>query len=346
MIKTIISVYLRVILIAAVTISVLCSVLFYSCGNSTIVQSNQNETNDYYNWSVASEALEGISDISAGSRNVVFASGIKSYRISDGIRTEINFHDDKFTPTEVKAFDENYAVFLGYKSFPSDTAYFKIYDNGTIKSHKLSLQQGELLHEIFILEKNKFYIANEGPLTWYEFNNGVFTQHTLPNNHTPLKFTKMNDAVYLITQYENNLFNYFFKIENGSAIEIRNEAPNGRLFYMDNDIIKVVEEDLLVEFYYYSNTGWTKFYSSYTNSNGEQVVYISGDSKDFFSVITVDNQYNFHGKVWNGAEYKAQENFPSGLTAFNTLGKASNYKSGVYYFYHSEIKKLFRGEKK
>lgn len=321
------------------------SVIFLSCNNDSPTVSNNIQT-DYYIWSTVSDGLEGISSISAGSSNVVFASGIKSYRISDRIRTEINFHDEKFTPTEVKAFDENYAVFLGYKSFPSDTAYFKIYDDGIIKTYKLAVQHGELLHEIFILARNKFYAANEGPLTWYEFNNGVFTQHTLPNNHTPLKFTKLNNAVYLITLYENNLFNYFFKIENGSAVEVRNDAPNGRLFYLNNDIVKVVEEDLLVEFYFYTTSGWTKFYSSYNNSNGEQVVYISGDSKQFFSAITIDNQYNFHGKVWNGTEYKVQENFPSGLTAFNTLGKVSNYKSDVYYFYHSELKKLFRGEKK
>jgi hypothetical protein len=324
--------------------AILCFIVFSSCRNDTPTISNTART-DHFNWSAFIEGLEGISGISAASNNVVFVSGIKSYIISNSVKTELNFNDDKFTPTEVKSLDENYAVFLGYKSFPSDTAYFKIYDSGIIKTYTLALKQGDALNEIFILEHDKFYIANEGPLTWYEFNNGVFTQHNLPNNHTPLKFAKHNNNVYLTSQFENNLFNVFFKIENGNAVEVRSEAPDGRLFYLNNDIIKVIEENFLIEFYYYTNTGWTKFYTTYTNSNGEKAVYISGDSKDFFSVITVDNQYNFHGSVWTGREYKSQGNFPSGLTAFSTLGKASNYKSNGFYFYHSEAKKLFRAQR-
>lgn len=328
----------------AVVILIAASVSFLSCSNNSPVSPDNTEKN-YYNWSIASEGLEGITSISAGSSNVVFASGIKSYRISDGIRTEINFHDEKFTPVDVKAFDDNYAVFLGYKSFPSDTAFFKIYSNGTVRSYSLALKQGDFLNEVFILDKDKFYITNEGPITWYEFNKGVFTEHNLPNNHAALKFTKMNNEIFLISKYENNAFNVFFKIENGSAAEVRTEAPDGKLFFLNNDIIKVIEEDMAVEYFNYTNAGWNKFYSSYTNSNGEKAVYLSGSSKDFFSIITLDNQYNFHASVWNGREYKQQENFPSGLTSFNTLGKASNYKDGAYYFYHSEVKKLFRAVK-
>ena len=328
----------------AFIILIAASVTFLSCNNDSPVGTNTPSGN-YYNWSIASEGLEGITSISSGNANVVFASGIKSYRIANGIRTEINFHDEKFTPVDVKALDENYAVFLGYKTFPSDTAFFKIYTNGTVKSYNLPLKQGDFLNEVFILDKDKFYITNEGPVTWYEFNKGVFTEHTLPNNHAALKFTKMNNEIYLISKYENNGFNVFFKIENGSAIEVRNEAPDGKLFFLNNDIIKVKEEDMSVEFYNYTGTGWNKFYSSYANSNGEKAVYISGDSKDFFSVITLDNQYNFRGNTWSGREYKQQENFPSGLTSFNTLGKASNFKDGVFYFYHSEVKKLFKAVK-
>lgn len=328
----------------AFLILIAASVTFLSCKNDSPVGINTRSEN-YYNWSIVNEGLEGITSISSGSSNVVFASGIKSYRIANGIRTEINFHDEKFTPVDVKAFDDNYAVFLGYKSFPSDTAFFKIYTNGTVKSYNLPLKQGDFLNEVFILDKDKFYITNEGPLTWYEFNKGVFTEHTLPNNHTALKFTKTYNEIYLISKYENNGFNVFFKIENGSATEVRNEAPDGKLFFLNNDILKVIEEDLSVEYYNYTSTGWNKFYSSYSNTNGEKAVYISGDSKDFFSVITLDNQYNFYGNTWNGSEYKQQENFPSGLTSFNTLGKASNYKDGAFYFYHSEVKKLFKAAK-
>ncbi len=328
----------------AFLILIAASVTFLSCNNDSPVGINTRSEN-YYNWSIVNEGLEGITSISSGSSNVVFASGIKSYRIANGIRTEINFHDEKFTPVDVKAFDDNYAVFLGYKSFPSDTAFFKIYTNGTVKSYNLPLKQGDFLNEVFILDKDKFYITNEGPLTWYEFNKGVFTEHTLPNNHTALKFTKTYNEIYLISKYENNGFNVFFKIENGSATEVRNEAPDGKLFFLNNDILKVIEEDLSVEYYNYTSTGWNKFYSSYSNTNGEKAVYISGDSKDFFSVITLDNQYNFYGNTWNGSEYKQQENFPSGLTSFNTLGKASNYKDGAFYFYHSEVKKIFKAAK-
>lgn len=328
----------------AFLILIAASVTFLSCNNDSPVGINTPSGN-YYSWSIVNEGLEGITSISSGSSNVVFASGIKSYRIANGIRTEINFHDEKFTPVDVKAFDDNYAVFLGYKSFPSDTAFFKIYSNGTVKSYSLALKQGDFLNEVLILDKDKFYITNEGPLTWYEFNKGVFTEHTLPNNHTALKFTKTYNEIYLISKYENNGFNVFFKIENGSATEVRNEAPDGKLFFLNNDILKVIEEDLSVEYYNYTSTGWNKFYSSYSNTNGEKAVYISGDSKDFFSVITLDNQYNFYGNTWNGSEYKQQENFPSGLTSFNTLGKASNYKDGAFYFYHSEVKKLFKAAK-
>lgn len=328
----------------AFIILIAASASFLSCNNDSPVGTNTSSGN-YYSWSIVSEGLEGITSISAGSSNVVFASGIKSYRIANGIRTEINFHDEKFTPVDVKAYDENYAVFLGYKSFPSDTAFYKIYSNGTVKSYSLALKQGDFLNEVFILDKDKFYTTNEGPITWYEFNKGVFTEHTLPNNHAALKFTKMNNEIYLISKYENNSFNVFFKIENGSAIKVRNEAPDGKLFFLNNGIIKVKEEDFSVEYYTYTSAGWNKFYSSYTNSNGERVVYISGDSKDFFSVITLDNQYNFHGNVWNGREYIQQENFPSGLTSFNTLGKAGNFKDGAYYFYHSDTKKIYRAKK-
>jgi len=330
-----------ILLIPAV---ILCSVFFLSCRNDSPTVSNNLRT-DFYNWSVVSDGLEGISGISAGSDRTVFTAGIKSYRISNGIRTELNFQEEKFTPTEVKAMDENYAVFLGYRSFPSDTAFFKIYDNGKISTHSVPMDQSEFLANIFILEKDKFYIANEGPLTWYEFNKGNFIKHSLPNNHTPLKFTKLNNEVYLVSQYENNLFKVFFKIENGSYTIVRNEAPDGKLFFLNDDIIKVMEDNFTTEFYRFTNNGWDKFYSSYTNSNGEQILYLSGNSKNLFSAITVDNQYNFHGWVWTGNKYSEQANFPQGLSSFNTLGRISDYKSDAFYFYHSDAKKLFMAKK-
>ncbi|MBN8571558.1 MAG: hypothetical protein J0M18_18190, partial [Ignavibacteria bacterium] len=257
-----------------------------------------------------------------------------------------NLGNEKFVTSEVKALDENYAIFLGYKNFPPDSAYIKIYDNGHIKNYSTPLAQGDYLQEIFIIDRDNFFIANDGGLSYYEFKNNVFKQHLLPNNFTPVKFIKMNNELYLTARYEINSFNAFFKIGiNREASLIRTEEPYGRLFFLNNDIIKVIEEDLSVEFYNYTGTGWSKFYNSYSNTNGERTVYINGDTKDFFSVITLDNQYNFHGNVWNGKEYEQQDNFPSGLTSFNTLGKASNYNDGAFYFYHSEVKKLFKAVK-
>ena len=352
MIKTITAVYLRVLLIATISISILCSVLFYSCSENSIVQTQSKtpNTNDYYIWSVETADLEGITSVSgtggqAGS-NPIYAGGIKSYRILNGVKKEINFNDEKFIASEVKAFNKDYAVFLGYKNFPPDTAYFKIYDNDVIKSYSTKLEQTDYLQGIYIIDKNNFFVANEGPLCYYEFKDSEFKRHMLPNNFTPLKFTKLNGELLLTARYENNSFNTFFKIAaDGTASILRSEEPNGRIFYLNNDIIKVTEDNMLVEFSYFTSTAWTKFYSSWRNSNGEKAVYLTGESKDFFSVMTVDNQYNIHVNVWNGKEYTEQDNFPSGLTAFETLGTVSDYNNGAFYFYYSSAKKLFKALK-
>jgi len=357
MIRTITAVYLRAIVFASVLICVLCSMLFYSCGDEALVHNPPApSSNDYFNWSVECNDLEGITSISGtvgvnpiyavNAIHTIFTGGIKNYKITNGTKHEINLGDEKFVTSEVKALDENYAIFLGYKNFPPDSAYIKIYDNGHIKNYSTPLAQGDYLQEIFIIDRDNFFIANDGGLSYYEFKNNVFKQHLLPNNFTPVKFIKMNNELYLTARYEINSFNAFFKIGiNREASLIRTEEPYGRLFFLNNDIIKVIEDNMFIEFHYFTSNGWTKFYSAWNNSNGEKILHLAGSSKDFFSSITVDNQYNIHANVWNGTEYSEQDNFPIGLTAFNTLGKVSEFNSNSFYFYHAEAKRLLKAVK-
>lgn len=321
------------------------SVLFVSCKEDATTGPSV-ETGNYYNWSTQSASFSYVGNISAAVNNTLFVSGSKSYKIVDGVSTQINFNDSTFTSNRVFAYDDTYALFFGINTLAQQ--FLKIYDNGIISSYIWSPSTAS--GDVYFEAKNKFYFCNTNIFSnkYFYFNSGVVATYTLPGGVNTRFIRKTGDKIFLfVDSYSGPLAEVqAYKISASGFTLAFSGASQGYLFPLTNDVIRVTQDSLNHRFDYFTETGWQNLFSYSSPTNLQYVNQVAGDSKSFFLSFAYNYGGDFMASVYNGNSFTGQVNFiPTAFSGGSML--MSNYADNSVYFVNQlNATKIIKGKLK
>lgn len=305
------------------------SVFLISCNNDTTIGPS-TESSNYYEWSTIPVSFSYVGNISAAKNQTLFVSGSKSYKIVNGVSTEIYFNDSTYYSNLVFAYDDTHAAFLGTSM---GQQFLKIYDNGVIYTYSWS--PPTTIGDIYFEQKNKFFYCNFISNTYYLFNSGTMVPYTLPSDVYPRNIRKIGENVYLFADsYVGGLpVLMAYKISTSGFTQVFTGANQGQLYPLTNDLIRITQDSLNHKFEYFTEAGWQNLFSYASPTNLQYVNPIAGGTKSFFLYFAFNYSGGYTASVYNGNSYTQQANFNtsafSGGTAATLL---SNYADNTLYF--------------
>lgn len=304
------------------------SLLLISCNNDTAIGPS-TETSNYYEWSTIPISLSYVGNISAAKNQTLFVSGTKSYKITNGVTTEINFNDSTFFSSLVFAYDDTYAAFLGGSM---GQQFLKIYDNGVIYTYSWSPTTS--IGDIYFEQKNKFFYCNPFSSTYYLFNSGTMVPYTLPSYVYPRYIRKIGENVYLFADsYAGGSATQAYKISTTGFTLAYSGAVQGQLFPLTNDLIRITQDSLNHKFEYFSEAGWQNLFSYASPTNLQYVNPVAGGTKSFFLYFAFNYSGDYTASVYNGNSITQQSNFITTTFSGGTGGTLlSNYADNTLYF--------------
>jgi len=304
-------------------------IFLLSCGNESPTDPNTDSSN-YYNWTVIPVAMDSVYKISAANDDVAFIAGNSSYKITGSNAARIDFQDTSFRCSGVEAFDKNNAVFWGGSS-SSPGLKFKIYDEGVFTSY--SFTAGTPNFKFLFITKNKFYFSSESH--YYLFDSGVLTEFDVPVSESAKAIVSVSGSICLFTMF--NASSYYqdrvYRIVDNSLILISSLAQQGRLHFLNNDVIRVTQDSINHALDYFNGSGWTNFFSFTTPANSYYIQYLAGNIRNQFLWVWFDWNVNAYASVFSVNAKIEQTNFPTGAITVNipAIRTVSNYADNTYY---------------
>ncbi|MBN8569979.1 MAG: hypothetical protein J0M18_10130 [Ignavibacteria bacterium] len=304
--------------------------LFSSCNEDSIIGPS-TESSNYYEWSTFPVSFNSVANISAAKNQTLFVSGSKSYKITNGVVSEINFNDSNFRANLVFAYDDTYAVFLGTNNTAEQ--FLKIYDNGVINTYAWSPTTAS--GDIYFEQKEKFFYCNSYSNVYYYFNNGTMTPYTLPAAILPKFIRKIGDSVYLFANFftRNSSSLRVYKISIAGFTEVYRGENQGEIFPLTNDVIRLTRDNANNTFDYFKETDWQNLFTNSLSANSQYISSLSGDTKSFMLAIGINPSGEYTAFVYNGNSYTKQANFiPGAFSGNSSLWFKSNYADNMVYF--------------
>ena len=304
--------------------------LFFGCKEDSPVSGNTNAA-ESYNWSVMDSPATYMSDMSMGDDHSLFIVADSCYRIVEGASEQLHFADANFRPSQVKALNKNYAVFLGYVS---GILTLKIYDNGAIRNYTtdLSFYLGYEA-KIFIDARDKFYIYGLSWRSYFIFENGKITSHELSAENSPYIMGKINNVLYAITIRTNGSVGdtKVYKILSSGNVEVYSQyTPANNYFYTGNAFIRAYSNNSPYNYSYFKDNSWSNMFTG----TDYMLPQVSGPSPNSTIVFYLDAGV-YKAKIWDGVSLIEQTNFPQLPSFNNSQFFITEFKNGAFYFYSS-----------
>lgn len=305
------------------------STVFLSC-NETIIDGSSGDGN-YYNWTVIPVSMDSVYRITAANDDIAFIAGNTSYKVTGSNIERINFQDSTFHCGGVEAFDKSNAVFWGSTGLGTSPLVFKIYDTGVFTTYNITADYPT--YKIIFITKNKFYFSNF--YGYYLFDNGTVTELTLPPAENIRGMGKVGDVIYLFTSTSSTFSeDRVHRIINNSPLLVSSVPSQGRLQFLNNDVIRVTQDSVQHRLDYFDGANWTNFFSYSTPANTNFINYLAGNTKAQFLSIWFDQNSAAYCDVYSANTRYGQSNFPSSAVtppALLMVRAVSNYADNSYY---------------
>ncbi|MBS1493734.1 MAG: hypothetical protein JST55_09490 [Bacteroidetes bacterium] len=306
------------------------SIQFISCNTDSPVDPDTDGSN-YYNWTVTPVSMDSVYRISAANDDVAFIGGNSSYKISGSTVTRIDFQDTAFKCGGVEAFDKNSAVFWGGTSATTSEFKFKLYDTGALTTYTFS--NAYPYTKLTFISKNKFYYASYD--NFYLFDNGTLTGSALPPSESPIGFGKAGGSTYLFTSFNSSSFyqDRAYRIVGNTLLLVSSVAPQGRIHFLNNDIVRVTQDSTNHLLDYFNGSDWINFFSFTTPANTYYIQYLAGDTRNQFLWIWFDYNAKAYASVFSVNAKIEQTNFPTSAITVSipAVRTVSNYADNTYY---------------
>ena len=311
------------------TILIFISSCFISC--SEVIVDGTTGDGNYYNWTVIPVSMDSVSRIAAANDDVAFIAGNSSYKVTGSNIERINFQDSTFHCGGVEAFDKNNAVFWGSTGSGTSPLVFKIYDTGVFTTYNVTAEYPT--QRFIFISKNKFYFSSF--YGYYLFDNGTVTELTLPPAENIRGMGKVGDVIYLFTSTSSTFSeDRVHRIINNSPLLVSSVPSQGRLQFLNSDVIRVTQDSVQHRLDYFDGANWTNFFSYNTPANTNFISYLAGNTRAQFLSIWFDQNSVAYCDVYSANTKYGQTNFPSSaVTPPNLLmvRTVSNYADNSYY---------------
>lgn len=309
------------------SIFIFCIICFNSCTTDS-PESPSSDAN-FYNWTIIPVSMDSVYKISAGTEDIAFIAGNSCYKLTGSSIERVNFQDTSFKCYGVDAFDKNTAVFWGYST--SGALKFKIYNSGTFTNYTFT---GAIPNsKIYFVDRNKFYYTSDA--SYYLFDNGVFTSYSIPPSETGTGIGLIGNSLYLFTNYSSSgLYqDRVYRIVNDNLLLVANNENKGRIFFLNNDILRVTQDSVNHSIDYFNGGNWVNLYNYSTRSYTNWIQYAAGNIKEQFFTIWFDSTSKAYCDVYSVNTKYTQTNFPtSAITiAPPMIRTVSNYNDNTYY---------------
>lgn len=319
--------------------------VFFSCSETTV--DGKSGDGNYYNWTVIPVSMDSVWRISAANDDVAYIAGNSSYKVTGSNIERINFQDSTFHCGGVEAFDKNNVVFWGSTGSGTSPLVFKIFDTGIFTTYNVTAEYPT--NRIIFITKNKFYFSSF--YGYYLFDNGIVTTLPLPPAESIRGMGKVGDVIYLFTSTSSSFSeDRVHRIINNAPLLVSSIPSQGRLQFLNNDVIRVTQDSVQHKLDYFDGANWTNFFSYTTPANTNFINYLAGNNKAQFLSIWFDQNSVAYCDVYSANTKYGQTNFPSSaITPPNLLmvRTVSNYTDNSYYIIDRyRATKLLKGKLK
>ncbi len=272
-----------------------------------------------------------IRSISMADENNVYLAGqisstVRGIKISDGVKTEIDFAQASFIPDRVHAHSSSYYVYAGHTS---DRTFLKIFNSGALTTVLLDSAAPRVISAVKIYQPGKIAVAADSSI--YIYNNGGLAKYKTPGGF----------SIYEIAYSES-------KIDFAASA---NFASTERVYRLENDSLKLLFNMSVSSFKYQlmqdiggylvnqtASTSGTTY--SYLNGITWTPLFTRTPNFPFLRGESLNNIYLIGEEViWNGSTF---QNDPAPLPVREgellTL-QVSNLRSDAYFIsvrYESE----------
>jgi len=303
----------------------LFSFLFFSCKNDSIVNSGGTLGNvKYFDWSSNAATYDQIFFIHTIDRQSYFAWGYSNfYKVTNNIAVPFSEMNSEFHTENAYPYESNYIVFTGFH-FTTNRKAYMIENNGIYTIYDRPESHDTInLSEPFFAEKGKFYYALFTSGKYCKFDNGTYTEYTLPSGTIGYSstFGKTNGKVYLFA-VNSDQTRVIYRLDDSGPILLRNESSDGYLYPVKSDMIKWD----FTGYTYFTEQGWSKIFDIQPHQNFGFPYALTGENRNKFIVVSTDSLRHPYTSIWDGMYFTKQSNFPEAVSTVPTIG-----------FYHGEF---------